>query len=203
MYFFESPPLATLEYETYNNKHSKCAPKEKKAKTVSTSLPNPKLKRKYYVHNNINEKQLPILRRQIRPDFATKKVTNSSYEFASSESLRDFYHRISKQCQTKIINNLSFLAEVAQAANSMHVLNSNYNLSDYAQHCALCHSAMYHNSEVMNHALNDHHLAIEILMPIPSQQSIHQHQPPTQSASFSKALKTAFPRNSDALSSEP
>ena len=102
--------------------------------------------------------------RQITPDFATKKVTNSSYKFASSESLSDFYDRISKQCQTKVINNLSFLAEVAQAANSIHMSNSNYDSSDYVQHCMLRHLAIHNNSEVIYHALNDHHLAIEILI---------------------------------------
>ena len=107
------------------------------------------------------------MRRQITLDFATKKVTNSSYKFTSSELLSDFHYRISEQCETKVINNLSFLAEVAQAVNSMCMSNSNYNLSDYVQNDVLHHSAMHHNSEVMHHTLNNHYLAIEIPMLIP------------------------------------
>ena len=113
--------------------------------------------------------------RQIAPEFTSKKSTTNSLKHISSESLGDYHHRISKQIQTKVINNLSFLAEVAQAANSVQMTNKQCVPSDHAQHHVLHRSAMHHNSEVMHHALCDHHLAIEIPMPIPPQQSINQH----------------------------
>ena len=46
------------------------------------------------------------------------------------------------------MSNLSFLAEVAQAANSIHMSNSSCVLSDHVQHHMLCRSAMHYNLEV-------------------------------------------------------
>ena len=82
--FLKIPPLATLEHETYHHERSKCAPKEKPAKTAPIIQPNSKLKHKCSAHNIMSNKQLLSLTRQMIPDFTSKTVTNNSLKYKSS-----------------------------------------------------------------------------------------------------------------------
>ena len=205
--FLNIPPLSALEYESYHHKRSKSAPKstptEKSLECTPLIRPNPKHKLKSSTSIVMNKKQLPTLSRQITPDFTSTNVISNKLKYISSESLDDYHHRINKQSQTKVINKLSILAEVAQVANNAHMVNNQYIPSDHVPHRILHSSAMHHNYEVMHHTLYDHHSAVEIPIPIPPQQSINQHQPPTHPISLSNALEKAFPKNSSTLSSEP
>ena len=56
--FLKMPPLATLEYESYHHKHSKCTPKQKSLKTAPIVRPNPKHKLKYSANNIIYQKKV-------------------------------------------------------------------------------------------------------------------------------------------------
>ena len=57
-----------------------------------------------------------------------------------------FENRIDKINNTKSINFLFILANVTQAAGSMHQIKNNFNSSDHVQHSVLHHSGIYHYS---------------------------------------------------------
>ena len=126
--FLKIPPLPALEFESFHHKRIECQKIKQTEKPLPTSHLNLKQKYKHNAHNNLNKKQLTKLAKTIAPNFTIPNHTNKSYKFISSESCSDYYHRIDKLNKTKLINFLSILANITQAAASLHQMKNTLNL---------------------------------------------------------------------------